>query len=73
MRKVKSEQRTGYLIELFVSHDGNKAEIYANGNLQHNVYGPGALDRAMSQYDRTVDYLDSLMNLPEYKKGLKKI
>lgn len=73
MRKVKSEQRTGYLIELFVSHDGNKAEIYANGNLQHNVYGPGALDRAMRQYDRTVDYLDTLMELPEYKKGLKKI
>lgn len=73
MRKVKSEQRTGYLIELFVSSDGNKAEIYANGNLQNNIYGPNALDRAMNQWDRTVDYLDSLMNLPEYKKGLKSI
>lgn len=73
MRKVKSEQRTGYLIELFVSSDGNKAEIYANGNIRDNIYGPNALDRAMSQWDRTVDYLDSLMNLPEYKKGLKSI
>lgn len=73
MLKVKSEQRTGYLIELFVSSDGNKAEIYANGNLQNNIYGPNALDRAMNQWDRTVDYLDSLMNLPEYKKGLKSI
>lgn len=73
MRKVKSEQRTGYPIELFVSHDGNKAEIYANGNIRDNVYGPNALDRAMDQWDRTVDYLDSLMNLPEYKKGLKSI
>lgn len=73
MRKVKSEQRTGYLIELFVSHDDNKAEIYANGNLRDNIYGPNALDRAMSQWVKTVDYLDALMNLPEYKKGLKKI
>lgn len=73
MLKVKSEQRTGYLIELFVSSDGNKAEIYANGNLQNNIYGPNALDRAMNQWDRTVDYLDSLMNLLEYKKGLKSI
>lgn len=73
MRKVKSEQRTGYLIELFVSSDGNKAEIHANGNIRDNIYGPNALDRAMDQWDRTVDYLDSLMNLPEYKKGLKSI
>lgn len=73
MRKVKMEHRTGYTIELYVSHLGNEAEIYANGNLQHTITGEDVLDRAMRQYDRTVDYLDALMELPEYKKGLKKI
>lgn len=73
MHKVKMEHRTGYTIELYVSHAGNEAEIYANGNLQHTLSGPNVLDRAMSQYDRTVDYLDSLMELPEYKNGKKKI
>lgn len=73
MLRVKSEQRRGYFIALYVSHLGNEAEIYANGNLQHTITGEDVLDRAMSQYDRTVDYLDALMELPEYKKGLKKI
>ena len=73
MRKVRMEHRTGYTIELYVSHLGNEAQIYANGNLQHDIVGEDVLDRAMSQYDRTVDYLDSLMELPEYKNGKKKI
>lgn len=73
MLRVKSEQRRGYFIALYVSHLGNKAQIYANGNLQHTITGEDVLDCAMSQYDRTVDYLDSLMELPEYKNGKKKI
>lgn len=73
MRKVKMEHRPGYTIELYVSHLGNEAQIYANGNLQHTITGEDVLDRAMSQYDRTVDYLDALMELPEYKNGKKKI
>lgn len=73
MLKVKSERRTGYVIDLYMSNSGDAAEIYANDHLQNRIYGPNALDRAMSQWDRTVDYLDSLMELPEYKKGLKKI
>ena len=55
MRKVKMEHRPGYTIELYVSHLGNEAEIYACGNLQHTITGEDALGRAMSQYDRTVD------------------
>ena len=73
MRKVKMEHRTGYTIELYVSLAGNEAEIYANGCLANTVTGENVLERAMRQYDRTVDYLDALMELPEYKKGLKKI
>ena len=73
MRKVKMEHRPGYTIELYVSHLGNEAEIYANGCLANTVMGENVLERAMRQYDRTVDYLDALMELPEYKKGLKKI
>lgn len=73
MLRVKSEQRRGYFIALYVSHLGNEAKIYANGNLQHTITGEDVLDRAMSQYDRTVDYLDALMELPEYKNGKKKI
>nr|DAN69204.1 MAG TPA: hypothetical protein [Caudoviricetes sp.] len=73
MRKVKMEHRPGYTIELYVSHLGNEAEIYANGCLANTVTGENVLERAMRQYDRTVDYLDALMELPEYKKGLKKI
>nr|DAK11910.1 MAG TPA: hypothetical protein [Caudoviricetes sp.] len=73
MRRVKIEHRTGYMIELYASHLGNEAQIYANGNLQHTITGEDVLDRAMRQYDRTVDYLDSLMELPEYKNGKKKI
>lgn len=73
MRKVKMEHRPGYTIELYVSHLGNEAEIYANGCLANTVTGENVLERAMCQYDRTVDYLDALMELPEYKKGLKKI
>lgn len=73
MRKVKMEHRPGYTIELYVSHLGNEAEIYANGCLANTVTGENVLERAMSQYDRTVDYLDALMELPEYKNGKKKI
>lgn len=73
MLRVKSEQRRGYFIALYVSHAGNEAQIYANGNLQHDMQGENVLERAMRQYDRTVDYLDSLMELPEYKNGKKKI
>lgn len=73
MLRVKSEQRRGYFIALYVSHAGNEAEIYANGRLANTVTGENVLERAMRQYDRTVDYLDALMELPEYKKGLKKI
>ena len=73
MRKVKMEHRTGYTIELYISHLGNEAEIYANGCLANTVTGENVLERAMSQYDRTVDYLDALMELPEYKNGKKKI
>lgn len=73
MRKVKMEHRTGYTIELYVSHLGNEAQIYANGNLQHDMQGENILAKALIQYDRTVDYLDSLMQLPEYKSGKKTI
>lgn len=73
MRKVKMEHRPGYTIELYVSHLGNEAEIYANGCLANTVTGENVLERAMRQYDRTVDYLDALMELPEYKNGKKKI
>lgn len=39
MRKVKMEHRPGYTIELYVSHLGNEAEIYANGCLANTVTG----------------------------------
>lgn len=73
MHRVKSEQRRGYFIALYVSHAGNEARIYANGNLQHDMQGENILSKALIQYDRTVDYLDALMELPEYKNGKKKI
>ena len=73
MLRVKSEQRTGYFIALYVSHAGNEAQIYANGNLQHDMQGENILAKALIQYGRTVDYLDALMELPEYKSGKKTI
>lgn len=73
MNHVKSEARNGYIIELFESEDRQLAQIYANRRIRREHFGPGALARGLKRYDLEIEYLDELMESPEYKYGGRKI
>ena len=66
MQLVKSKNVAG--VEVSLWKDTNRAQVLANGKLRRNVFD---LSRADAEFNGECEYIAQLMELPEYKSGMK--